>query len=186
MSHLIGPKSDASSGYRYRWFWENQPGQAISCATWSPSYRAGCPALVAQLGYARHARLRVLVAQAVSEERWVVDGNYRVVRDLVWGRATTVIWLNYPLWRVMWRLMRRTLYRVLTKELLFSGNRETVRKSFLSRDSILWYVLTHYYVTRAGYRQIFDAPTFPYVAFVELKNPADTVRYLASFASVHG
>lgn len=129
---------------------------------------------------------RALVAQAVSQERWVADGNYRVVHDLVWDRATTVIWLNYPLWRVMWRLMRRTLRRVLTRKLLFSGNRETVRKSFLSRDSILWYVLTHYYVTRAGYRQIFDAPVFPHVAFVELKNPADTVKYLASFPSVHG
>ena len=51
---------------------------------------------------------RALVAQAVAHDQWVTDGNYRVVRDLVWGRATTVIWLNYPLWTVMWRRERAT------------------------------------------------------------------------------
>jgi adenylate kinase family enzyme len=34
------------------------------------------------------------VAAAVAAERWVCDGNYGKVRDLVLGRATAVIWLN--------------------------------------------------------------------------------------------
>jgi adenylate kinase family enzyme len=121
---------------------------------------------------------RALVAQAVAHDQWVADGNYRVVRDLVWGRATTVIWLNYPLWTVMWRLIQRTLRRSLTGELLFSGNRETLRKAFWSRDSILWYVLTHYSTTRASYRQIFDERPFPHLALVELKTPGEAERYV--------
>ena len=28
--------------------------------------------------------LRTLTAAAVAQDRWVVDGNYRVVRDIVW------------------------------------------------------------------------------------------------------
>jgi adenylate kinase family enzyme len=127
---------------------------------------------------------RALVVHAVAQERWVADGNYRTVRDIVWGRATTVIWLNYPLWRVMWRLLCRTLRRSITQEPLFAGNRETFRKSFLHRDSILWYALTHYHATRARYRQIFDAKPFSHVEFVELQTPGDAQRYLRQLDSV--
>jgi len=126
---------------------------------------------------------RALVAQAVSHGKWVTDGNYRVVRDIVWGQATTVIWLNYPLWTVMGRLLRRTLRRMFTQELLFSGNRETLRRSFLSRDSILWYVLTHYAVTSAGYRQVFDDRPFPHLEWVELTTPGEAERYVSSLRS---
>jgi adenylate kinase family enzyme len=128
---------------------------------------------------------RALVAQAVAHEQWVTDGNYRVVCDLVWGSATTVIWLNYPLWRVMGRLIHRTLRRSLTRELLFSGNRETLRKA-LSRDSILGYVLTHYAATRARYRQIFDDRPFPHLEFMELKTPGEAERYVTSLRAVRG
>ena len=30
---------------------------------------------------------RELVSSIVAEERWVVDGNYNMVRDIVWQRA---------------------------------------------------------------------------------------------------
>ena len=41
------------------------------------------------------AEFRAGVSQAIAGPRWVVDGNYTRVRDLVWSRATTIIWLNY-------------------------------------------------------------------------------------------
>src|SRR5215470_14800607 len=78
-----------------------------------------------------------LVAQAVAQEQWVTDGNYRAVRDLVWSRATTVIWLNYPFPTVFRRVLWRTLRRTLTREVLYTGNRESLWRSFLTRDSIL-------------------------------------------------
>jgi adenylate kinase family enzyme len=39
---------------------------------------------------------RERVSDAIQGERWVVDGNYSKVRDMVWGRADTVLWLDYP------------------------------------------------------------------------------------------
>jgi adenylate kinase family enzyme len=39
------------------------------------------------------AEFRARVAALVDGECWVIDGNYAVVRDLVWDRATTVVWL---------------------------------------------------------------------------------------------
>src|SRR4030067_28088 len=41
--------------------------------------------------------LRERTSAAIAGERWVTDGNKSAVRDLVWPRADTVIWLDYPL-----------------------------------------------------------------------------------------
>src|SRR5690349_14236388 len=38
---------------------------------------------------------RERVSTALSGDRWVVDGNYQQVRDLIWQRADTFIWLDY-------------------------------------------------------------------------------------------
>ena len=82
-------------------------------------------------------QLRVAVDEATIRSRWICDGNYRMVRDLVWARATTIIWLNYSFPLVFTRALRRTVSRSIRRTTLYSGNRETFAKSFLSRDSIL-------------------------------------------------
>ena len=77
---------------------------------------------------------------------WIVVGNYGQVRDLVWQPADTLIWLDLPLSLVMWRLLRRTIRRITTREELWgTGNRESLRGAFFSRDSILlWALKTHH------------------------------------------
>ncbi len=40
--------------------------------------------------------MRERVSQAVSGNTWVVDGNLNSQeRDIVWGKADTVVWLDY-------------------------------------------------------------------------------------------
>jgi adenylate kinase family enzyme len=80
---------------------------------------------------------RQLVVHAVEADRWVVEGNYRVVREILWPRATTIIWLNYGFLTIFWRAFRRTLRRTVSREALWHGNRESFTRSFLSRESIL-------------------------------------------------
>ena len=67
---------------------------------------------------------RERVSEALSGPTWVVDGNYGVVRDMVWSRAETLVWLDYP-FRTSTRRLWRTLRRCITKEVLWNGNRET-------------------------------------------------------------
>jgi adenylate kinase family enzyme len=122
---------------------------------------------------------RALTAQALSQDRWVTDGNYGVVRDLIWSRATTVIWLNYGFPTVLWRAVTRTLRRVLTREELFSANRESLRMAFFSRESILWWVLTTFHRRRKQYRVLFDRRTSPQLVYVELRNPSEAKHFLA-------
>jgi adenylate kinase family enzyme len=85
------------------------------------------------------------VERETRGDGWIVVGNYGQVRDLVWPNADTVIWLDLPLPLVMWRLVRRTVQRAAAKtELWGTGNRESFRNAFLSRQSILlWALKTH-------------------------------------------
>jgi len=126
---------------------------------------------------------RELVAEAVAAEAWVTDGNYSAVRDLVWPKATAIIWLNYPLRRVLWRLWWRTVRRARTQEILFSGNRESLRQSFLSHDSILLYALMHYRRTRERYRKIFDERPYPGVEMIEVRNAGEAEQCLELLAA---
>lgn len=76
---------------------------------------------------------------------WVCTGNYAsVVGDLVMPRADTILWLRLPFPLVFWRLFWRTLHRSFTWELMWGTNRETFRKGFLSRDSILLWCISHW------------------------------------------
>lgn len=95
------------------------------------------------------------------------------MRDIVWGRATHIIWLNYPFYTVFWRAIGRTLTRVFRKEELFSGNRETFRIAFLSKESILWWVLTTFHSRQREYRALFTGRMYPQLKFIEIRNPQE-------------
>jgi len=85
------------------------------------------------------------VERETTDDGWIVVGNYGQVRDIVWPNADTLVWLDLSLPLVMWRLLRRTVRRAATRtELWNTGNRESFRNAFLSRQSILlWALKTH-------------------------------------------
>ncbi|HEV8070157.1 MAG TPA: hypothetical protein VGP76_20605 [Planctomycetaceae bacterium] len=88
-------------------------------------------------------RFRQNVATALETPRWVTDGNYRSVRDLVWERADCLVWLNYPLSLIVTRLIRRTARRIWNSESCCNGNQETLRRAFSRESIILWALQTH-------------------------------------------
>src|SRR5215472_9666984 len=82
--------------------------------------------------------------QALSGDAWIIDGNYSSVRNIIWSRAETIVWLDYSLWTIMRQLLRGTFRRILTQEELWNGNREPIRTIFFSKDSILLWALQTY------------------------------------------
>ena len=54
------------------------------------------------------------VTAAIAGDGWAVDGNYSVLRDLIWDRADTVVWLDLPRPVVMRQVVARTLRRMAT------------------------------------------------------------------------
>jgi adenylate kinase family enzyme len=136
---------------------------------WGPSWTSTAP-----------STFYALVASALASDRWVVDGNYSPVRELVWSRATSIVWLNYSFPLVFWRALRRTVRRALRGDILFSGNRETLRGSFFSRESVLWWVITTYRRRRRRYEQLLSGEAVRHVAVHEFIRPGDAERFLSS------
>lgn len=119
-------------------------------------------------------------AAATEGDAWVVDGNYSaVMRDSAWKRAQTVVWLDYAFLVSGWRLLRRTVLRAARSEELWQGNRETFRKSFASRDSILLWFLRTFRRRRRQYEAAMADPANAHLAFVRLRSPREAERWLA-------
>jgi adenylate kinase family enzyme len=129
------------------------------------------------------SEFRHLVREAIAQERWVVDGNYHYVRDLIWPRATAVIWLNYSFLTIFWRILWRTVSRAVRGTELYAGNRESLRKSFLSRDSILWWMISTYARRRREYKALRSGNTFPHLAWLEFRRPQQADEFLNSLAA---
>ncbi len=121
---------------------------------------------------------RALVEDAVSGHQWVLDGNYSKVRSVVWPRATHIIWLNYSFPVVFGRALRRTLHRVIGREGLFGGNRETLRKTLFDRESILWWVVRTYRRRRREYPQLFKQEDYAHLGVIELQTPRKAESFL--------
>ena len=64
------------------------------------------------------------VTLTVAADTWVVDGNYGLVREFVWRRATHLVWLDYDRAVIMYRVIRRSLVRAMLRTELWAGNRE--------------------------------------------------------------
>ena len=125
---------------------------------------------------------RERVAQALAGERWVADGNYSRVRDLVWPRAELLAWLDYELPVLLWRLFKRSLWRVATREQLWNGNRETLRGPFFDRDSLFVWALRSHARHRAEWQAALARPEHAHLQVVRLRTPAAAERWLGSLA----
>ena len=119
------------------------------------------------------------VTEALQGDGWVVDGNYSKVRDLIWPKATDVVWLDYALALKMWRLFRRTLRRSMTGEELWNGNRERFRTGFMSRDSLFVWLLRTHWSRRRRFPESFAQPAHVHLRVARLRSPRETKRWLA-------
>jgi adenylate kinase family enzyme len=128
--------------------------------------------------------LRKIVEEETSAERWVLDGNYSRTRDITWTRATHIIWLNYSFPVVFYRAIKRTSRRAFTREELFAGNRESIRQSFFSTDSMILWVLKTYHSRRRRYqKQVEDNQDFG-LKILTLHSSAEADKFLSSLVAL--
>src|SRR5580704_10022517 len=125
---------------------------------------------------------RQRVASVVAGERWVIDGNYSKVRDLVWARADTVVWLDLPRRTVMRRVVWRTLRRVAGRVELWNGNRERWRNLLTldKEESVIAWAWQTYGSRRERYAAIVTDPAYAHLRFVRLTSPGAVRRFLRS------
>lgn len=131
--------------------------------------------------------MRAQVRAATQGDRWVVDGNYRFTADITWARATCIIWLDYPFALTFWRTLKRTLRRSLTREVIFSGNVESFWRSFFTRDSIIWWMLTqHANYHRKYAAEMRKAAATPSPVWLQLRHPREAPSLLQRLKTAAG
>ncbi|MGW0803914.1 hypothetical protein [Nonomuraea sp. NPDC002799] len=126
------------------------------------------------------AEFRSEVERFTDGDGWVVDGNYSAVRDMVWSRADTVVWIDLPRGTVMRRLLSRTLRRMAGRTELWNGNKESFRFLFDRDESIIWWAWTKHATYRERYRQAAADPALAHLTFVRVASRADAARLLAA------
>ena len=120
-----------------------------------------------------------MVEERLAGEEWVMEGN--LGRDAVrlWtiaDRADLIVWLDLPLRVTFWRLVRRCLRRAVFKIECCNGNRETLRQSFFSSESILLYAWSTRHKRRVIYGHMLrNRP------HVRLRSPQEVRGWLEAF-----
>lgn len=120
---------------------------------------------------------RARAAEAVAGDCWVMDGNYSKVRDIVWSRADTIVWLDYPFWLVFRQIVWRTLVRGLRQTELWSGNRETLKMAF-SQDSIIGWMMRTHGEKRRKYPLLLQQPEYQHLTVFRFQSPQATRQWL--------
>lgn len=115
---------------------------------------------------------------------WVVDGNYSAVRDIVWSRIDTVVWLDLPRHKVMRQLLGRTLRRMATRAELWNGNRERWQNLFTfdPEESILVWAWTKHSVYRQRYLDAMADPANSHLKFIRLRSRKESAALLADLS----
>lgn len=120
------------------------------------------------------------VQKVADQNQWIVTGNYTRIRDILWNRADTLIWLDYSFPKTLWRLSSRTVKRLIDKQPVCNGNRETLSNIFSDNGIIPWLVKT-YRPRRQEYHAIFNDPAaYSHVKKIRLQTQAETERFLGS------
>ena len=144
------------------------PHVELDALHWDPDWTPALPDL-----------FRERTTQALRGEAWVVDGNYHVVRDVIWSRADTVVWLDYALPVILARLVWRTLRRIVTREVLWNENRERFLVQILSRDSLFLWALRSYPRRRREYPLLLQQPAYAHLGVIRLPSPRATRTWLS-------
>jgi adenylate kinase family enzyme len=127
---------------------------------------------------------RTRVERATDSPRWVVAGNYGRVRDLLWPRADTIVWLDYGFPLVLRRLTARTVRRAVTGEVLWNGNREYFWEHcrLWSEKSLFHWLVKTYWAYRRELPVLFARPEHRHLRIVHLRRPREAEAWLADLA----
>jgi adenylate kinase family enzyme len=117
------------------------------------------------------------VAVAVAANSWVVDGNYGLVREFVWRRATHLIWLDYDRPVIMYRVIFRSFARALLRTEMWAGNRERWGHMLRPSHPIRWAWST-WRRRRREYEERIRRSDYAHLIVVRLRRPRESEKLL--------
>jgi adenylate kinase family enzyme len=105
-------------------------------------------------GWVSNPEFQQLAARAIAQPQWIIEGGYVKPIQNAWPLADQVIWLDLPFRVVLSQLVIRSIRRIRSQEPICNGNRETFRKTFLSPDSLLIWLLKTYQKRRRLFQSL--------------------------------
>jgi adenylate kinase family enzyme len=126
--------------------------------------------------------LRSRINALMRSNGWVLDGNYSKVRDISWGQAQAIVWLDYPFLTIFWRLLIRTLRRTLSHETLWGTNVESFwnQFKFWSGDSLFSWQIKSYRQHKRQYPALFARPEYAHLKVYHFLHPFQAEAWLKS------
>lgn len=124
---------------------------------------------------------------ALNCNRWVIDGNYTRTLPIKWKQIEMVVWLDYSFSRTLFQSVTRAIKRILSGKEIWvgTGNRETFSKTFLSKDSILLWMINTHRTVRLRYQELISDPQYSHIQFVRLRSRRDAEKFLNNFGQAN-
>ncbi|MCW2254764.1 adenylate kinase family enzyme [Providencia alcalifaciens] len=123
---------------------------------------------------------KLSAALKVASTGWVLDGNYTRTQPIKWQDADFVIWLDYSFIRTLYQNVRRTVSRIFNQKELWpnTGNYETWRKAFFSKDSIILWMLQTYHQGKDRRISSMADEQYKHIHFIRITTPKEADFFL--------
>jgi len=120
------------------------------------------------------------LTKALSDETWVLDGNFSRTNELKWDRVDTIIWLDFGYIRTLCQLVKRTIVRAISRQELWpgTGNKESFFKTFMTKDSILVWFIRSYHKNRIKYSELMRSTEYSHIEMIRLKSPSEIQNFI--------
>ena len=125
------------------------------------------------------------VTIVIADDAWVLDSAYGLVRDLVWRRATHLVWLDYDRPVIMFRVIRRSLVRAALRAEMWAGNRERWSHMLRASHPIRWAWST-WERRRREYEERIGRSDYAHLVVLRLRRPRDAEGLLRQLAQASG
>lgn len=119
----------------------------------------------------------------ISSDKWVLDGNYTRTIPIKWKKAQLIVWVDLPFKNTLYQAVTRAYKRAKSKDEIWpgTGNRESFRKSFFSRDSIILWSIKNYKKVKIKYELCMKDEQYSHVEFVRLRSHQEINDFIDSF-----
>lgn len=122
---------------------------------------------------------RERVIEEIEHGDWTIDGNYRVVRDVIWDKVDTIVWLDIPFAPVFLRVIWRTIKRIVTREKLWNTNIEGLDALVGKYGMPMWVVRTHQ-KRRSEYPALLEDPSLSHIEVKRFKSLKEANKWIDS------
>lgn len=150
------------------------PHIELDAICWEPGWQS--------LAYTDPEEFTRRVGAAVAVESWVVDGNYGVVRNLIWSRATHLVWLDYARPVIMYRVVKRSIARAINQTELWAGNREDWRHWWRASHPIRWAWST-WHERRSHFEKLLESTQYGHLVVLRYRCPRAAARVIDQLRS---